>query len=356
MRSFLFLLLFFSLSASQSASRGFTVEYKTSEAIDAAIAGSMQLYSNSYARVIGIDDYSNGTQQFAPSITEKNHYSSKDNNLRAEVSQRIQVLQQAARREQQQVAQLASLSSTNGDALSSKVKACDECPEMVLIPAGSFRMGDLNGGGYGHEKPVHRVDIQSLAMGKYEVTFAEYDAFARATIRDLPADEGWGRGNRPVTNVSWEDVNIYVQWLARKTGLSFRLPTEAEWEYAARAGTDTKHNWGNDKGGKNANCKGCPSQEEKKQTAPVGSFAANAFGLHDVHGNVLEWVEDCYKDSYSGASPTGLAHQDSACSYRVLRGGSWIDTVSGLRSANRYWYPPSRRGTNLGFRVAQDLN
>jgi formylglycine-generating enzyme required for sulfatase activity len=150
-------------------------------------------------------------------------------------------------------------------------------------------------------------------------------------------------------------AKAYVQWVAQETGQGFRLPTEAEWEYAARAGTTTKYPWGNDIGRNNANCDGCGSQWDKKQTAPVGSFAANAFGLYDMHGNVIELVEDCYKDTYSGASGTGAAHQDGACSYRVLRGGSFFLRASTLRSAYRYGGRPSGRLHNLGFRVAQDL-
>jgi formylglycine-generating enzyme required for sulfatase activity len=295
-------------------------------------------------------------QRFQQAFTEDNPYSMDDNTMLSEASQRIQALQQAARREQQQATQLASLASTSGGALSSSGKACDVCPEMVLIPAGSFRMGDLGGGGDGDEKPVHRADIKAFALGKTEVTFFEYDAFARATNTALPADKkGWGRGSRPVINVSWDDAKAYISWLSKKAGQSYRLPTEAEWEYAARAGTTTKYPWGDDVGRNNANCDGCGSQWDDKSTAPAGSFSANAFGLHDMHGNVHEWIEDCYKDSYSGASSTGVAHQNSACSLRVLRGGSWGYGASYLRSAYRYWYHPSWRSHNFGFRVAQDL-
>jgi formylglycine-generating enzyme required for sulfatase activity/uncharacterized caspase-like protein len=294
-------------------------------------------------------------QQFATAFTEDNPYSSEDNSLRTEASQRIQALQQAARREQQQATQLASLASTSGGALSSSGKACDVCPEMLLIPADSFRMGDLSGSGHKDEKPVRRVDIKAFALGKTEVTFFEYDAFARATNTALPADQGWGRGSRPVTNVSWDDAKAYISWLSKKAGQSYRLPTEAEWEYAARAGTTTKYPWGNDVGRNNANCDGCGSQWDDKSTAPASSFSANAFGLHDMHGNVHEWIEDCYKDSYSGASSTGAAHQHSACSLRVLRGGSWNNRASLLRSAFRSRNHPSRRYSNNGFRVAQDL-
>jgi formylglycine-generating enzyme required for sulfatase activity len=289
-----------------------------------------------------------------PNLTEDNPYSSEDNTLRSEASQRIQALQQAGQSQQQPI-QVASLLSSSGGALSSSGKACDECPEMVLIPAGSFRMGDLNGGGEVDEQPVHRVDIQVFAMGKYEVTFAEYDAFARATSRDLLKDYRLGRGSQPVKGVTWDDAKAYINWLSMKAGQSYRLPTEAEWEYAARAGSTTAYSWGDGIGRNEANCYGCGSKWDDKSTAPVGSFSANAFGLYDMYGNVYEWVEDCYKDSYAGASSTGAVHQSSACSKRVVRGGSWKDKASGLRSAYRPWVPPSYRGSHIGFRVAHDL-
>ena len=292
----------------------------------------------------------NAWQRFQKAFGEDNPYSVSDEDMLSKGRARIAFL----RREQQTKQQLASLASSIGGAFSSSGKACDVCPEMVLIPAGSFRMGDLNGEGYDAEKPVHRVDIKSFAMGKTEVTFSEYDAFARATNSDLPEDEGWGRGNRPVINVSWNDAKAYVKWLSNKTGNRFRLPSESEWEYVARAGTTTKYSWGNDIGRNNANCGGCGSQWDHKQTAPVGSFRANAYGLQDMPGNVWEWVEDCYEDSYSGAPRDGRARTDGVCEYRVLRGGSWGTYPRGLRSADRNWNDPGRRGSSDGFRITQD--
>ncbi|MCP3897296.1 SUMF1/EgtB/PvdO family nonheme iron enzyme, partial [Moraxella sp.] len=173
-------------------------------------------------------------------------------------------------------------------------------PEMVRIPAGRFRMGDIQGGGDGDEKPVHRVSVSEFAMGRYEVTFAEYDKFAQATGRKKPDDEGWGRGNRPVINVSWDDAVAYAKWLSQQTGKQYRLPTEAEWEYAARAGTETQYWWGNEIGQNRAVCDACGSRWDNKQTAPVGSFAANPFSLYDTVGNVWEWTCSEYEDKYSG--------------------------------------------------------
>ena len=197
-------------------------------------------------------------------------------------------------------------------------------PEMVVIPGGSFRMGCVSGRDCeDDEHPVHEVRVESFELGKYEVTFEEYDRFTAATGRDRADDEGWGRGRRPVINVSWEDAEAYTKWLSGQTGERYRLPSEAEWEYAARAGSVTKYSWGNEIGSNRANCRACGSQWDKKQTAPVGSFSPNGWGLHDLHGNVWEWVQDCWNGSYQGAPTNGSAWESGDCSLRGLRGGSW---------------------------------
>ena len=231
--------------------------------------------------------------------------------------------------------------------------------EMVTIPAGRLRMGCVSGRDCSdNEKPVHRVQFeQPFAMSKHEVTFVQWDA----CVLDgscggyRPDDRGWGRGNRPVINVSWNDAQSYVKWLSEKTGQSYRLPTEAEWEYAARAGTTTAYSWGNDVGRNLANCEGCGSQWDLDRTAPVGSFHSNAFGLHDMHGNVWEWVEDCWNWRYSGAPTDGSAWRSGDCSNRVSRGGSWDFEPRSLRSANRGRDAPGSRGSYGGFRVARTL-
>ena len=202
-----------------------------------------------------------------------------------------------------------------------------EGPEMVVIPAGRFRMGCLsNDDSCGSdEKPIHEVRIsQAFALSVYEVTFEDYDRF---THPNKVYDEGWGRGNRPVINVSWNDAKEYVAWLSSQTGSEYRLPSESEWEYAARAGSTMKYSWGNTIGANRANCNdwgdgGCGSQWDGKQTAPVGSFAPNGFGLYDMHGNVYEWVEDCWNTSYAGAPSDGSPWRQGECAKRVLRGGS----------------------------------
>ncbi len=190
-------------------------------------------------------------------------------------------------------------------------------------------MGDLSGGGQPDERPVHTVRFaQAFEMGKYEVTFEEYDLFAAATGRDKPSDQGWGRGDRPVIYVSWEDATAYAQWLSKRTGFNYRLPSEAEWEYAARATTKTVRYWPeNGEGEKDAACTYANVFDAKNEsrlksiftiswgsfncedefafTAPVGKFTANAWGLHDMLGNVWEWNQDCYTDSYKGAPVDG---------------------------------------------------
>ena len=237
---------------------------------------------------------------------------------------------------------------------------CPQCPEMVVVPAGSYQMGlpSREPGRAGYEGPVHRVTIAApFAVGKYEVTFAEWDACEEAGGCGgySPQDNGWGRGQRPVINVSWDDAQRYVRWLSTKTKKPYRLLTESEWEYAARAGTQTAYSWGDQIGSGRANCDGCGSQWDDRQTAPVGSFRANAWGLYDMHGNVWEWVEDCWNDSYVGAPRDGSVWRSGNCSGRVMRGGSWFDIPSGLRAAFRVWDATGVRDNDNGFRVARTL-
>ena len=231
--------------------------------------------------------------------------------------------------------------------------------EMVYIPGGTFRMGDLRGEGYDdNERPVHSVAVPSFRMGKYEVTFSQWDAcVADGGCSHRPDDEGWGRGNRPVIDVSWDDIQEFIAWLNRKTGGGYRLPTESEWEYAARAGSESLYSWGDEIGVNQANCDGCGSQWDDDRTAPVGSFPANAWGLHDVHGNVWEWVEDCWNNNYEEAPVDGSAWLSGFCGVRVVRGGSWAEGfLRYLRSSYRGWFDRSKRLGNLGFRLARDTS
>jgi len=235
-------------------------------------------------------------------------------------------------------------------------------PVMIVIPAGRMQMGDLNDTGRSEEKPVHLVTINSFAMSKYEVTFAEYDKFAEATGNNKPKDEGWDRGNKPVINVSWNDATRYAKWLSNKTGKKYRLPSEAEWEYAARAGSTTDYPWGNAAShdyanyGKEKCCGGLVSgRDQWENSAPVGSFPANKFGLHDMHGNVWEWTQDCWNQSYEGAPVNGIAWASGDCERRVYRGGGWYLMPKFMRSAFRLKNTPDTRSHNQGFRLVHDL-
>ena len=243
---------------------------------------------------------------------------------------------------------------------------CADCPEMVSIPGGSFRMGNLSGEQINDQEPVHSVTVPAFRLGKYEVTFAQWDA----CVADggcggyRPDDRGRGRGNRSVIQVSWDDSQLFIDWLNARTGGRYRLPTEAEWEYAARAGSTTEYSWGNDIGRNRANCYVGSCRDSYDYTAPVGSFPANAWGLHDMHGNVWEWVQDCWHDNYEGAPNDGSAWISNCAggSYndergrRVVRGGSWNDNARLLRSAYRDWLTRPARANffGYGFRVAQD--
>ncbi len=238
-------------------------------------------------------------------------------------------------------------------------------PEMVSIPAGCFQMGSpaIELGRAGNEGPQHRVCLKAFEIGKTEVTFSQYDAFAEGTERDTPGDAGWGRENRPVINVSWEDAVAYAQWLSKQTGRAYRLPSEAEWEYAARAGTQTPFWTGRCIRTDQANYdghydfKGCGAKTGVYwgKTVAVGSLPANPWGLCEVHGNVWEWVQDRWHGNYDGAPGDGSAWERGEDSARVAHGGSWNSGPWFLRSANRFRFLPGFRLDVLGFRLARTL-
>ena len=267
-------------------------------------------------------------------------------------------------------------------------RECEGCPEMVVIPAGSFLMGspaneagrdedeDSQAGAGGSQLSVR---IPRFAVGKFELTWAEWDrcvadggcqdnsqkawsGFSEADKAKYKGDAGYGRGARPVINIDWSDAKAYAKWLSAETGATYRLLSEAEWEYAARAGTTKAYPWGPAASHEYANygtdscCAGLASGADKwVNTAPVGAFPANPFGLFDMHGNVSEWVEDCYNDSLANKPANGTAYTTQGCSSRVDRGGSWYVNPAFLRSANRLWGTPSYRYIYLGFRVARTL-
>ena len=271
-------------------------------------------------------------------------------------------------------------------------KDCDACPEMVVVPAGQFMMGSpsTEEGRYSAEGPVHRVQVPTFALGKFEVTRGQFTAFAMDTghspVGGCYVDRGgydWARlasknwrdpnfsqtDRDPVVCVNWKDANAYVEWLGRKTGERYRLPSESEWEYAARAGTTAARYWGNDPDAActNANVADRSTKQTYSYwtihncrdgnvyTAPVGSFRANGFGLYDMLGNVWEWVEDCWNRSYYDSPSDGSAWTRGECGWRVLRGGSWAMGPGNVRSAFRGTYKTGFWGISFGFRVARTL-
>jgi formylglycine-generating enzyme required for sulfatase activity len=236
----------------------------------------------------------------------------------------------------------------------------DYCPEMVVVPAGSFVMGSplTEKGRDASEGPQHTVTIaKPFAVAKFELTFDEWDTCV--AYGDCPqgvSDAGFGRGQRPVIFVTWDDAQRYAAWLSKMTGKPYRLLTEAEYEYATRAGTQTAYPWGDDIGKNNANCMGCGSKwADASQTAPVGSFKPNAFGLYDMVGNVYEWVEDCVHYDYDDAPTDGSAWKGGDCNNHMDRGGSWNFSPDVLRSAARDSSGTGQRIDNLGFRVGRTL-
>jgi formylglycine-generating enzyme required for sulfatase activity len=231
---------------------------------------------------------------------------------------------------------------------------CADCPEVVWLPQGEFIMGEPSAA----SGPRHAVRISyMLAVGRFEVTFAEWDAcVAAGGCRRRPDDSGWGRGRQPVINVSWGDAQQYAGWLARRTSKHYRLLTEAEWEYAARAGSDARYWWGNEAGHGDANCYDCGSRWDGRQAAPVGRFFPNPFGLYDMHGNVSEWVEDCYHDRYRDAPSDGTAWTfdcTAVTDARMLRGGAWHGSTNATRSAARSAAIFNYYDNRIGFRIAR---
>lgn len=229
-------------------------------------------------------------------------------------------------------------------------------PLLRLIKPGSYLRGDANGDF--DEKPIQPVTLtRPFAIGVFEITFAEYTRYCRETDCVPPEDSAWGRGRRPVINVAWEEAKAYTRWLSEKTGHTYRLPSDAEWEYISRAGTTTAYPWGDKLGKGLANCAGCGSIWDSEKTAPVGRFAPNQLGLFDTSGNVFEWVEDCWNDQFEGIGLDGTAYQNPAgCGKRVIRGGGWSFPPKEIRVTNRWRDFPTRRSDDTGFRVLRELN
>ncbi|MGH6816448.1 MAG: formylglycine-generating enzyme family protein, partial [Hyphomicrobiaceae bacterium] len=245
-------------------------------------------------------------------------------------------------------------------------KDCEVCPEMVVVRAGRFTMGSPANEPerFSGETQVAVTIAKPFAVGKYEATFAEWDAcVADGGCRHKPGDGGWGRGKQPVIDVSWDDAKEYVAWLSAKTGQTYRLLTEAEWEYTVRAGTTTPFWWGSSITPKQANYGGNYTYkggglkgEYRQRTIAVDSFAPNSWGLYNVHGNVWEWTEDCWNDSNDGNSGDGTVRTTGDCALRVVRGGSWGIYPWVLRAAFRVGYQSGYRNAGVGFRVARTLS
>ena len=232
-------------------------------------------------------------------------------------------------------------------------KVFRDCPEMVVIPDGTFKMGSNRG--RNNEKPVREVSIaKAFAMSTTEVTFDHWSLCVRAGECATPDDHKWGRGKRPVINIAWRSAIAYAEFLSQHTGKVYRLPTEAEWEYAARAGTRTRYWWGNKPGKNRANCRKCGT-EFYKQSAPVRSFKPNAFGLYDMNGNVWEWVQDCFWQDYRGAPTDASPREGDDCRRRTVRGGSWYYIAKLMSSAYRTSFPPSNASYNIGIRLVREL-
>jgi formylglycine-generating enzyme required for sulfatase activity len=260
------------------------------------------------------------------------------------------------------LANAEALSTTQERALKPKdsFKECTDCPEMIVVPSGSFVMGTPSSepGHKPSEEQQHNVAIgKAFAVSKLELTFAEWDACASHGDCDPHiSDGGFGRGTQPVINVTWDDAQRYVAWLSALTGRPYRLLSEAEYEYAARAGATTAYPWGDQAGSNNTVCVGCGSKWDGKQPAPAGSFVANSFGLYDTIGNVWEWVEDCVHDDYSGAPQDGSAWTAGGnCQSRIARGGTWNVVPASVRSGSRLLVTSRSVYFNLGFRVARTL-
>ncbi|CAK0768858.1 formylglycine-generating enzyme [Azospirillaceae bacterium] len=242
---------------------------------------------------------------------------------------------------------------------------CSDCPEMIIAPPGVFTMGVAENDGYRDEQPPHLVTIQNaFAVGRYEVTFNEWDycVSENGCQNYHPDDAGWGRGKHPVINVSWRDAQEYIQWINRKTKQTYRLLSESEWEYVARAGTSTHFNVGTRITTDQANFdgtyvfNGSSKGKYRHQSMPVGSFSPNIFGLYDMHGNVREWVEDCYNKTYQNTPTDSKPYIEASCEQQSIRSGSWNYEPFAIRSSARFKNTPTFRIDDIGFRVARSIS
>jgi formylglycine-generating enzyme required for sulfatase activity len=234
------------------------------------------------------------------------------------------------------------------------VKDCDACPLMVALSPGPFTMGSNSSDP--SERPAHKVALRTpFAIGKYEVTVGEWTQCVKASVCPSVPSAANAADRLPMRDVSWDEAQLYLKWLSTVSRRPYRLPTEAEWEYAARGGTTTRYWWGEQMKGGNSSCQGCGEPWKADAPPPVGSFVANPFGLADMNGSVWEWVQDCWHSSYKGAPADGSAWADGNCQSRVIRGGSWREDGSYMLSTTRFKYDASVRQSQNGFRVARTL-
>jgi formylglycine-generating enzyme required for sulfatase activity len=234
------------------------------------------------------------------------------------------------------------------------VKDCDACPLMVALSPGPFTMGSNSSDP--SERPAHKVALRTpFAIGKYEVTVGEWTQCVKASVCPSVPSAANAADRLPMRDVSWDEAQLYLKWLSTVSRRPYRLPTEAEWEYAARGGTTTRYWWGEQMKGGNSSCQGCGEPWKADAPPPVGSFVANPFGLADMNGSVWEWVQDCWHSSYKGAPADGSAWADGNCQSRVIRGGSWREDGSYMLSTTRFKYDASVRQSQNGFRVARAL-
>lgn len=233
--------------------------------------------------------------------------------------------------------------------MAGEFRDCETCPVMVPLPGGSFEMGSNED--YS-ERPPHRVTLRPFALAKYELTVAEWNACLADHVCSYQPPPDGSPEKRPVNNLSWNDAQDFVRWLRKTTGKPYRLPSEAEWEYAAAAGSSSRYSWGDAPGSDKADCRGCGGQYDSHRPAAVGSYAANALGLHDMLGGVAEWVEDCWHMSYQGAPSDGAAWMDRYCAKHVLRGGSWMNPPTDITVRVRNFYDTGVRYIGNGMRLA----
>ncbi len=241
------------------------------------------------------------------------------------------------------------------DVFRDRLKGGGRGPTMIRVPGGTFRMGGASSLVSPDEVPRHEVTIQSFMVSVYEVTFAEYNRFAQATGRKKPNNNGWDQKTHPVVEVSWDDALAYTKWLSKQTGKRYRLLSESEWEYMARAGTTSSYWWGTKPGSGNAHCFDCKSDYKTSKPAKVGTFEPNPFGIYDTAGNVFEWVHDCYHRNYKDAPDDGSVWEGGDCNVRVVRGGAYRSPASSMRVENREKFKSGKGQYNVGIRVAREL-